>query len=139
MNSTNTQIHAIASIARAHELSLVLQFGSTVGNRERHPGSDVDVAVRFSGKVPSFDKQLRLLQELQDVYPGEDVDLAVINHADPLYLNRITGNCRLLYGATRELQELKIYAFKRYQDHLPYFAMEQEFVHRYLDATAEPR
>ena len=79
-----------------------------------------------------------MIQELQGVFPEYEVDLALINRADPLFLKKITEDCRLLYGEPRQLQELKIYAFKRYQDHLPYFAMERTYVDRYLKTVIEP-
>jgi hypothetical protein len=34
----------------------------------------------------------------------------------------------LLFGAPRDLHALKMYAFKRYQDHRPYLAMERTYV-----------
>ena len=63
-----------------------------------------------------------------------DLDLALLNHADPLFLKKITDNCQLLYGSPRRLQQLKIYAFKRYQDHRKYFEMERQFVARSLSS-----
>lgn len=60
---------------------------------------------------------IRLAADLQRCFPGGELDLAVINRADPLFLARIVNGCRLLYGAPRALAELKIYAFKRYQGH----------------------
>ena len=73
---------------------------------------------------------------LQEVLPDRQVDLAVINRADPLLLKKITERCQLLFGDPRDLEELKIYAFKRYQDHRRYFAMEQAFVDRFVNERA---
>jgi len=67
--------------------------------------------------------------------PGP-VDLAVINRADPLFLKQILEPCRLLYGAPRTLAELKMYAFRRYQDHRRFLAMEREYVRRKLAALS---
>lgn len=137
MDISPDQIEQIESIARDHQLSLVLLFGSAVTGQGEHPGSDLDIAVRYSGTVPAFNEQYHLIHQLQGLFPHREVDLAVINHADPLFLKKITENCRLLYGDPGQLQELKIYAFKRYQDHRPYFVMEQAFVDRYLKSAME--
>jgi len=135
MKLTTGQSERIASIAGEHGVSLVLQFGSTVDGRNVHQGSDIDIAVRFAGRPPGFDGFFKLTQVLQQVFPDRELDLAVINHADPLFLKKITESCRLLYGSARELQELKIYAFKRYQDHRPYFAMEREYINRFTASS----
>jgi len=137
MDISPDRIQQIESIAGDHRLSLVLLFGSAVTSRGEHQGSDLDIAVRYSGKVPELKKQYRLIHQLQGLFPDREVDLAVINHADPLFLKKITENCRLLHGDPGQLQELKIYAFKRYQDHRPYFVMERDFVDRYLETTME--
>ncbi len=60
------------------------------------------------------------------------MDLAILNHADPLFLKKVTEDCRLLFGAPKELARLNLYAFKRYQDHRRYFDLERHFVAKAL-------
>lgn len=63
--------------------------------------------------------------DLQRCFPDRELDLAIVNRADPLFLKHVVDGGRLLYGSTRALAELKILAFKRYQDHRPYLVMER--------------
>ena len=117
----------LEGLARRRGIRLMLQFGSTVAGKT-HPRSDTDIAVLFeSGQVP-----LRALfevgEELRDVFPGQEIDLAVLNHADPLFLKQITDRCRLLFGRPRDLAALRLYAFKRYQDYRRFLALERRFV-----------
>jgi hypothetical protein len=42
------------------------------------------------------------------------VDLAVLNHADPLFLKKVTEQCRMLYGAPTELRRLQPYLERRF-------------------------
>ena len=72
------------------------------------------------------------------LHPDHEVDVAIINHADPLFLKKISERCRLLYGSPRRLAELKIYAFKRYQDHRRYLDLEREYVQRTLARLSAP-
>jgi len=125
MDSTRLQ-----AIARHHGVRLMLQFGSTVGGAE-HAGSDVDIAV-LTGEPLSLHGRAELAHDLQRFFPGREVDLAVINRADPLFLKQVTERCRLLYGSERDLHELKLYAFRRYQDHRKYLRLEREYVARSL-------
>jgi len=123
----------IAPIAKKHGITLLLQFGSSVTGR-LHDHSDVDLAALLERVPRSLEAHAELMHDLQALYPGREVDLALLNRADPLFLKKITEACRLLYGSLREFQRLKIYAFKRYQDHRKYLAMERRYVERALKA-----
>lgn len=121
----------IEPVARKHGIVLLLQFGSTVTGSV-HARSDIDLAVLLEQVPRSLTSHANLLADLQALFPAREVDLALLNRADPLFLRKITENCRLLYGPVRALQELKIYAFKRHQDHRKYLDMERRYVERFL-------
>jgi predicted nucleotidyltransferase len=125
----------LATVAQKHGIVLAIQFGSSVSGRI-HPGSDVDVAVLLERVPESLQAQADLCADLQALVPGRDVDVALINRADPLFLKKMTEDCRLLYGPAARLYELKIYAFKRYQDHRRFLAMEQQYLARKVAASA---
>ncbi len=125
----------LSAVCRTHGIRLLLQFGSTVSDRV-HAASDLDLAVLLERRPESLDAHAELLGDLQALLPGREVDVALINSADPLFLKRITEQCRLLYGSPRALHELKIYAFKRYQDHRQFLAMERAYVRAKIRALA---
>ena len=118
------------AIARRHGIELIVQFGSTVSGAT-HAGSDLDIGVLFARTPVSFDDLAALTVELQALEPGREVDVAVINHADPLFLKKITESCVLCFGSEQRLARLKLYAFKRYVDHRRFLALEREYVRRY--------
>ncbi|MBI4609286.1 MAG: nucleotidyltransferase domain-containing protein [Candidatus Rokubacteria bacterium] len=122
----------IARIAETHGVVLLLQFGSSVTGRT-HARSDVDLAVLLDRPRVSLSDRAALLHDLQALFPDREVDLAIVNYADPLFLKKIMETCRLLHGDPRQLQRLRIYAFKRYQDHRRYLDMERRFVARSLE------
>lgn len=123
----------LEKVAQQYGIQLLLQFGSTVSGHA-HRQSDVDLAVLLDRPSLSFREYADLLHDLQSLYPDREVDLVLINRADPLLLKKIIETCRLLYGTVRRLQELRIYAFKRYQDHRKYFELERDFVTRALNS-----
>lgn len=127
----------LEEIARTHGILLMLRFGSTVSGHT-HPRSDLDIAVLLRRPALSFEELAELTHDVQALFPGQEVDLAVINHADPLFLKKITEHCSLLYGTPGRLLELKCYAFRRYQDHRPYLAMERDYVARSLGQVPSP-
>ncbi|HAM56987.1 MAG: hypothetical protein A2W08_03505 [Candidatus Rokubacteria bacterium RBG_16_73_20] len=122
-------------IARTYGIRLLLQFGSTVTG-ELHPASDVDLAVLLERPAPTLAERAGLLHELQGLFPDREVDLAVLNRADPLFLKKVTDSCRLLHGEPAALQRLKLYAFRRYQDHRKYLDLERRFVARAVGRPA---
>lgn len=122
---------SFAEIASRHGLSLLLQYGWTVSG-PTHAASDVDLGVLYDRTPPSLFDQGGLLSDLQEHFPGREVDLAILDRADPLFLKQVLERCRLLAGSPRRLAELKIYAFKRYQDHRPYLALERAYVDRVI-------
>jgi predicted nucleotidyltransferase len=116
-----------AEIARRHGLRLLLLHGSAVSGRT-HPHSDVDIAAWFERPDATFSSVAGLAADLQPLFPGREVDLSLINRADPLFLEKVVERSRLLAGDPRDLQRLRLYAFKRYQDHRRFLRAERRYV-----------
>lgn len=110
----------------------MLQHGSTVTGTAHH-GSDLDLAILLE-RPPTTGAYLSLVADLQAAFPGRELDVALLNHADPLLLKPVTERCVLLSGSAARLRDLRLYAFKRYQDHRRYLALEREYVRRKLAA-----
>ena len=86
----------------------------------------MDVAVKSRRKL-DFQKQLQLAGDLQEVF-GRDVDLSIVEYANPLLLRQIFKEGKLLYGSKSLFLNLSLYAFHRYNDYAPYFKMEARTV-----------
>ncbi len=124
------------SLAARHGIVLLLQFGSTVTGKT-HPESDLDLAALLGRASVSLKEQIALQGDLESLHPGRPVDLVLLDVADPLLLKKVTETCRLLYGSPRKLHELKILAFKRYQDHRRFLDMERAYVQRMTAASRD--
>src|SRR6266850_6965151 len=124
----------LAVIAERHGIRMLLQFGSTVTGKV-HERSDVDLGVVLDRPSIGLRERAELEPDLQSLFPGRKIDLAMLNHADPLFLKQVTDNCRLLHGTESALRQLKLYAFKRYQDHRRYLDLERRFVAEALATT----
>jgi predicted nucleotidyltransferase len=122
-------------VARRHGILLLLQFGSTLTAHAR-PDSDLDLAVLLEHAPRTLTAHAELVADPQALATGREVDVALLNRADPLFLRKITERCELLYRCPRRLHELKMYAFKRYQDHRRYLALERAYVTRMLGHAA---
>lgn len=121
----------IACIAADHRILLILQFGSSVSGK-LHERSDIDIAVQFDGEPAGLSARAALIADLQALFPDNPVDLVILNHADPLLLKKVMETCRLLYGDLHRYHNLRILAYKRFQDHRRFLAMERDYVRRAL-------
>jgi len=118
-------------IAKKYKIKLLLMFGSQV-NKKTHRLSDFDIGVLFEKNQFSFEKYSRLLNGLQEIFPEKEIDLAIINNADPLFLAKILENCQLFFGKKRDLNELKLYSFHQFCDYQKYFNLEEKFAHYFI-------
>ena len=87
-------VPGIGEIAQRFGLRLILQFGSTV-TRMTHDRSDLDLAVQLDSFPVSIQTILEIQEALQVQFAGSEVDLAIVNRANPLFLQKIVESCRL--------------------------------------------
>ncbi len=128
------QTEDLANIAKKFDLALIILFGSYVSEKI-HEKSDIDIAVYLAKEKPTLKEYSELVEAFHEVFSYKEIDLSFINHSDPLFLKKILEKCQLLYGSVSKFQNLKIYAFKKYQDHKRYFKMEEEFAKRFIEGS----
>ena len=110
-------------------------FGSVAANDAR-PDSDIDIAVKFGGGDPGLLRILEVQKEISDLFRGREVDLSLLNRADPLFMKKIAERCEFLYAEPGEAAVFLLMAFKRYQDHRKYLDMERDFAADYVKRIA---
>ncbi|MDN5943108.1 MAG: nucleotidyltransferase domain-containing protein [Nitrospira sp.] len=131
-------VPGLGDLAQRFRIRMILQFGSTVTGIT-HNRSDLDLAVQLDSPNVSLQTILEIQEALQTQFPGREVDMAILNRADPLFLKKIVESCRVLFGMPQDLAHLRLYAFKAYQDFRPYLELERQSVARRLAAlVAEP-
>lgn len=112
---------------------MIIIFGSFANGKNR-ANSDLDIAALGLKKV-SFSEQIDLMGELSLIF-SKNIDLSVLNKANPLLLFQVSKNSVLLYGSQAEFLKFKLYAFKAYHDYAPYFKMEKNLNKRIINAYA---
>lgn len=122
-------------LAQRFGTRVILQFGSTVTGTT-HDRSDVDLAVQLDKPAVSLGTILEMQEALQARFPGREVDVAILNRADPLFRKKIMEACRTLFGTPQDLARLHLYSFKTYQDFQPYLELERQSVQKRLSALA---
>lgn len=130
---TGRQKFKIAKIAKKFQLKLIVIFGSFANEKNRND-SDLDIAVLGSKEI-SFKEQISLINELSRIF-NKNVDLSVLNKANPLLLFQASKNPILLYGKREDFLKFKLYAFNVYNDYAPYFEMEKNLNKKIISAYA---
>ncbi len=125
----------IAEIAERFGLSLVVLFGSVAAGADR-PDSDIDIGVRFKDGDPGLSRTLDVQAELSNLFLERDVDLSILNRADPFFMKKIAERCEFLYEEPGKGSAFLLLAFKRYQDHRKYLEMEREYAYDYVKRIA---
>ena len=123
----------IDKIAKKFQLKLIVIFGS-FANGKHKKDSDLDIAI-LGLKEISFNKQISLTNELSLIF-NKNIDLSVLNRANPLLLFQASKNPILLYGNRQEFLKFKLYAFNMYNDYAPYFEMEKNLNKKIISAYA---
>lgn len=126
---------AVAAAAGTHGIALVLLFGSQAAGNARED-SDLDIAVRFRDRKPTLRRLLDVQRELSGVFPGREIDVASLERADPLFMKKIAERFAVLFEDRGEADAFLRLAFKRYQDHARYLAVERDFARRYVEKIA---
>jgi len=107
---------------------LCVLHGSRTQGTARHD-SDYDVAVLTTPgegfrSVESHSNVLELASELLRV-SQDRIDIAYLDHANPLLLKQVADHGKLLCGTEQDFLALKLKAFHRYVDYQPCFALER--------------
>jgi predicted nucleotidyltransferase len=119
---------ALRELAGERGIVLALVYGSAARG-STHAHSDLDVAVLLE-RMPSGDQLLRLYADAERIAPRHRVDLAILNHADPLFLYQAVRDAKLLFGNPTAFAELQARAFRQYVDHRRYLDLERDYARR---------
>ena len=97
-----------------NEIIAVWAFGSAQDGLVR-VGSDVDIAILFQTQ-PSLDDQLDLLAQIQKRLQVEDIDLVILNEANPiLAFEAVSGHLLFCHNTGRRAEFVSLVA-REYED-----------------------
>ena len=85
-------------IAQKFGVRFIVLFGSAARGK-MHEESDIDVGVLMERSL-TFNKRLKLWLELSNLFRAE-IDLAILNHAEPVFGLEVARDGKLLYEASK--------------------------------------
>jgi len=133
MEINSKQQAKLNKILKKYRLKLIILFGSFASGKN-HKESDLDLAVLGAEKI-SFENQIKLINEFTKIF-SQEIDLTVLNNANPLLGFQISKNSLLLAGKQADFLNFKLQAFHAFNDYAPYFEMERKLNKRIIQAYA---
>ena len=101
-------------IAQKFGVRLIVLFGS-MARGKIHEESDIDIGV-LTDRPITFNKRLKLWLELSSLF-GADIDLAMLNHAEPVFGFQVARDGKLLFERDKFAWEnWRSYKIRQYWD-----------------------
>jgi predicted nucleotidyltransferase len=121
----------LQTLGQRFGIRVLVLFGS-VARGTFGEGSDIDIAVLLE-KQPEVEKRRQLWAALSQLF-SRDVDLTILNHAEPLVSFRVACEGKILFVADdRAWETWKSYAVRQYWDTEKF----REALKSYLSRRAE--
>jgi uncharacterized protein YutE (UPF0331/DUF86 family)/predicted nucleotidyltransferase len=132
MRALDLDLDTLACVCRHHAVCLLVAFGSTVQNRRR-PESDLDLAVWMATATVTPQAPVRLELALRPLFPGERLDLVLLNRASPLLQFQVARHGAVLFeAAPGGFRAFQVLASKRHADVAPLRRLDRICVERFL-------
>ena len=125
-------LDTLACVCRQQAVCLLVAFGSAV--RElRGPDSDLDLAVWMASADSTPQALVRLEVALRPLFPGERLDLVLLNRASPLLQFQVALYGAVLFeAAPGAFHAFQVLASKRHADIAPLRRLDRVSVERFL-------
>lgn len=116
-------------ICRKNKIKLLLLYGSqATGNS--NVGSDVDLGLLLEND--SFDFK-DLIKDLMEVFKDSIIDIAILNHSDPVFKFEIISNCKVLFRQDDEVFiNFYINTVKQYNDIKKFRVLEDKYLGNFI-------
>jgi len=112
----SSKLEKLKDLAKTYDLLFMVLFGSqSVG--EVHPKSDIDIGIMFSESKYTMDKEIGIGVEIMDLFQTSNVDVVVLDFAEPLLLKEVAAFGIPLYERRRGLfDEYQLLFIKKFFD-----------------------
>lgn len=132
MHALAVDLDILASVCRRQTVGLLIAFGSVVRGLRR-PGSDLDLAVWITTDNMPPQALVELEVALRPLFPGERLDLVLLNRASPLLQFQVAQHGAVLFEATSgTFHAFQVLASKRHADTEHLRRLDRVCVDRFL-------
>lgn len=132
----SNRLEAIIAEFRATRGCTALYLYGSYGTPNQTPLSDVDLAAVFrDGELPAHDAELDLIGRVTRAARCDDVSVAVLNRADPIFRHRVLRTGRLLLCV--DAVALADFVERTLDEHADFIVDYEAFLREYDAALVE--
>jgi predicted nucleotidyltransferase len=140
---TDTFQEALKTIFIRHGVLLAYLFGSQAEGRIT-PQSDIDLAVLLPRSLTAeqrFRTQVALIGDCIQLFHRNDVDVIILNEANPVLAFEVVRNGKVLYEdpKTKPAVDFAVYTLSRYADTAPLRELQDQYLFERLEQRRTAR
>lgn len=122
----------LAEFCQKCGISLIVLFGSQVWGSAKE-GSDVDLGLVLDTYPIAPEEELRLIRDLVWATENADLDITILNHADPLLGYHVACHGHPLYEREPcSFNRFQLRAWKRFIDTAKFRRLQRPFIEAFL-------
>lgn len=121
-----------AEIADKYGFLLVMLYGSHAKETAKKE-SDIDIAV-LGKKQFSFEQLIDLNNEFSEIFEAKEIDVKSLHNTDSLFRYQVMRDGLLLYGASKDYNSFRAYAFRDYYDSRDIFRLKEAIIKKRLQS-----
>ena len=135
MKITDELKRKVSDVARKHDLSCVVLFGSQATGKT-HVLSDTDIAFMADRDI-DYNEQFRIQTDLSDTLDIGNLELVNMRRVSPLLMRQIADKGKLLYeDRLGRFIGFRILAFKLYVETASLRRLREDYLNRFIQAHA---
>lgn len=122
----------LKEVCKKYDIKLMVLFGSLVKNYCTEK-SDIDLAIYVSNiRIIKDNKQL-LLNEIGRIFKDREIDIVLLNYADPLIKFTIAREGRAIYEEEEGLfNEIKVRSVGEHNDARKFYLLDKMYIQQYI-------
>ena len=122
----------LTGLCQERGISLIVLFGSQVQGSAKE-GSDVDLGLVLDAYPIAPEEELTLIRELVLTTENADLDITILNHADPLLGYHVACHGHPLYEREScSFNRFQLRAWKRFIDTAKFRRLQRPFIEAFL-------
>ena len=128
----NDKYISLKMLCPKYQIKLMILFGS-YNTDDFNSESDIDPAIEVDDCDLIYKYREQLLNEISSIFSFRDIDLVLLNHADPLLKKQIVSSGELIYERRPgDFNKFKVRAYKEYFDAKKFYQSDKDLIKKYI-------
>jgi len=122
----------LINLCKKYQINLMIIFGSFVTENFNHK-SDIDLAILATNINLIKDNRVLILKKLENLFKHREIDLILLNHADPLLKFNIATEGKMIYEKEAGIyNEFLVRAMNEHNDAKKFYKLDKKYINDFL-------